>query len=363
MSKSIEKLNITGQMSGTSLDGIDLVNCTFVVHPNNSITYTINAAETLPYTANWHEKLKNSPTLSGEALNELHIDYGKLIGQAAFDFHKKHNLKADYLAIHGYTVFHNPQQGYGLQIGHGAYCAHEAKIPVICDFRSSNMAAGGQGAPLVPMGDAVLFSEYDACLNLGGFCNISFFSGGPQRGFDIAPCNLPLNQLSLDLANLPYDKNGDLGRSGEVNQALFNDLNQLPYYELPMNQKSLGVEWLNHSFFPLIQCRTKSVPSPNILRTIYEHITHQIAAVINSEKPLNVLVTGGGAHNSFLIELIVQKITYSKLVLPEATLIDYKEAIIFALLGCLRVHQKENILKTYTGAVENSVAGAIYWYK
>lgn len=362
MHKSIELLNITGQMSGTSLDGIDFANCTFHELNSSKLSYTLHAAETYEYPEVWKEKLQSAPTLSGLELTKLSIEYGKLIGEFALDFHTKNQLKPHYLSIHGYTVFHQPNQQIGLQIGHGAYCAQAAKLPVICDFRSSDIAASGQGAPLVPIGDSMLFSEFDACLNLGGFSNISFFSGGPQRGFDICPCNLPLNHLSLELANLPYDKNGELGKAGTINQTLLHELNQLAYYSLPNSGKSLGTEWLNQYFFPLLQGYTNAIPTPNILRTVYEHIAHQIASVINKHQPEKVLVTGGGAHNEFLMEEILQKITSTQLVIPEADLINFKEAIVFALLGWLRVHQKNNILKSYTNAVENSTAGAVYWY-
>jgi anhydro-N-acetylmuramic acid kinase len=199
-----------------------------------------------------------------------------------------------------------------------------------------------------------LFTDYDACLNLGGFSNISFKNS--QKAFDISPCNMAFNLLSNEL-NLPFDEDGNIAANGCINDSLLNAFNNIDFYKIN-NAKSLGIEWFNQSFLPILkQFENESIA--NKMATISLHIAQQIAKVINAENIDNVLVTGGGAYNKILVKNI-QTLTKTKIEIPDALTINYKEALIFAFLGVLRVRNEINILKSVTGAVSNSIGGALH---
>lgn len=344
--------DVIGVMSGTSLDGLDIAFCSFVYDRN--WRFEIKQAETIPYSENWKHRLRNAPALSGIDLYKLHNDFGKYIGAAVKHFINKHQIKAHLIASHGHTVFHQPENKLTLQIGNGAEIAAETGITSISDFRSFDVALGGQGAPLVPIGDELLFSEYDYCINIGGFANISFKEKKQRLAYDISPANIILNQLAQQLGHA-YDENGHLGRSGKLNHQLIKQLNDLPYYRQNF-PKSLGKEWLDQHFIPVLNDSNLSIPDQ--LTTIYHHIADQISKSITKTNS-KVLISGGGAYNQYLIELIKQR-SKSTIEIPNKTIIDFKEALIFAFLGTLRYQNQINCLCSVTGAKRDSCGGIIH---
>ncbi len=345
---------VIGAMSGTSLDGLDLTAAEFIHTPDNRWNFSIVAAETYAYSREWEEKLKTSPTLPGEDLMKLHNEYGRFTGMQIKKFLQKHGLAAELIASHGHTVYHQPEKGFTFQLGNGACIAANTAITTVADFRTGDVALGGQGAPLVPVGDRLLFTEYESCLNLGGFANISFEQNSKRIAFDICPVNFILNQLSL-MADKPYDENGNLGRNGNINHRLLNQLNQLVFYQQPP-PKSLGREWMDKCFFPVLSA--SKVPLRDKLRTVYEHITMQIANA--SPKKGKMLITGGGTFNSFLIELFRQNLQ-CEIIIPLSEVINYKEALIFAFIGLLRILGEINCYASVTGASRDSSTGIVFY--
>ncbi|MCS4301277.1 anhydro-N-acetylmuramic acid kinase [Chryseobacterium sp. BIGb0232] len=340
-----------GLMSGTSLDGLDI--CLAEFEKKDKWHFQILEAETLPYPADWEKKLRNSIHLPAADLLELHSDYGFYLGQKAKTFIEKHQLEnIDLIASHGHTVFHQPQRKFTLQIGDGRAVKMETSVPVVYDFRSQDVLMQGNGAPLVPIGDELLFSQYDACLNLGGFSNISLKSEEKRIAFDISPVNIVLNHLAQQL-NENFDENGDLAKKGEIDEALLNQLNSLDFYQRP-HPKSLGIEWCNQHIFP----KLNGIPPLDALATFTEHIAQQISAVINKYNIQNILVSGGGAYNTFLIEKIKAK-TEAEIIIPEKEIIEYKEALIFAFMGVLKMNNEINVLSSATGSIADHCSGII----
>jgi anhydro-N-acetylmuramic acid kinase len=349
-------MKVIGVMSGTSLDGVDLAYVEFT-EENSQFEFSLEASETIPYTAEWMKKLKESMSLNAESFCKLNVDYGHFLGKLVNDFIKKNNLSVDLIASHGHTIFHQPQNKFTVQIGDGASIHAETRLPVVNDFRSLDVALEGQGAPLVPIGDQLLFSEYSYCLNLGGIANISYQDKNQARkAFDICPVNMILNSLSEEVG-LTYDKDGQLAEKGNLIDQLFNQLNRLEYYKLS-SPKSLGYEWFVKMFQPLVKSSPISVEDK--LNTVCHHIAFQIGTTISSDdKNSKILVTGGGAKNLFLVSLL-RKYCTSEIVIPDEKIIDFKEAMIFALLGYLRIHSKTNVLSSVTGAKNNSISGALH---
>ncbi|MEJ5106285.1 anhydro-N-acetylmuramic acid kinase [Chryseobacterium sp. MYb328] len=340
-----------GLMSGTSLDGLDI--CLAEFEKKDKWHFQILEAETLPYPADWEKKLRNSIHLQAADLLELHSDYGFYLGQKAKTFIEKHQLEnIDLIASHGHTVFHQPQRKFTLQIGDGRAVKMETSVPVVYDFRSQDVLMQGNGAPLVPIGDELLFSQYDACLNLGGFSNISLKSEEKRIAFDISPVNIVLNHLAQQL-NENFDENGDLAKKGEIDEALLTQLNSLDFYQRP-HPKSLGIEWCNQHIFP----KLNGIPTLDALATFTEHIAQQISAVINKYNIQNILVSGGGAYNTFLIEKIKAK-TEAEIIIPEKEIIEYKEALIFAFMGVLKMNNEINVLSSATGSIADHCSGII----
>ena len=346
---------VLGIMSGTSLDGVDLALCLFT-ESGNKISYSFLQTETVPLPPFWLDIFSNPFQLSAEELAKLHVEFGKFLGETAKTFLKKNQAKAGIISSHGQTMFHNPASGYTFQLGHGAAIAHTAGIDTVCDFRTGDVVLGGQGAPLVPIGDELLFGNFDGCLNLGGFSNISCRIPGKGRiGFDISPVNYVLNDLANKLHHA-FDDGGQIAASGNLITVLFDELNALPYYTQKA-PKSLGAEWVKEHISPLMDETKYSIP--DLLRTFTEHVAHQIAITAKELDIETLLSTGGGTKNTFLIERI-QSLTGNAITIPDHKTLDFKEALIFALLGYLRVHEKANVLASVTGADINSCSGAIY---
>lgn len=340
-----------GLMSGTSLDGLDI--CFARFEKQDEWTFKILKAETLPYSKSWEDKLRNSIHLFAEELLELNSEYGFYLGKAVRNFIEKHQIgNIDLIASHGHTVFHQPQKKFTLQIGDGRAIKLETNLPVIYDFRSQDVLMGGNGAPLVPIGDELLFSEYDACLNLGGFSNISMKIEEKRIAFDVAPVNIILNKLAQKF-NKNFDENGDLARTGKINKNLLSKLNSLDFYS-QSHPKSLGIEWCNENIFPLFG----DIETADIMTTFTEHTAEQISKIFNIYMLKSVLFTGGGTYNQYLTEKIKAK-TNTEIVIPEKEIIDYKEALIFALMGVLRYNNKINVLCSATGSLQDHSSGII----
>ena len=343
-----------GLMSGTSLDGIDIAWCEFE-HRINQWCFEIKHAVTIAYSDLWRKRLSEANNLDAYDFSLLNCEYGSYLGAHVRDFAHRYRLFPDLVASHGHTIFHRPDLGVTVQIGHGAYIAKSSGLPVVCDFRSLDVARGGQGAPLVPVGDQLLFSEYKYCLNLGGFGNISFDQSGERIAFDICPVNIVLNHLAGKLGR-SFDENGNIARQGEINANLLTSFNELPYYQ-KNPPKSLGREWLESVVLPILEKSTISIQDK--LRTFTEHIAIQVSESTINKKVGQILITGGGSHNVFLVNRIKSH-TNNKIVIPNKLLIDYKEAMIFAFLGILRHQGLNNIFDSVTGAERDMCSGAIY---
>ena len=340
-----------GLMSGTSLDGVDI--CYIQFKTSDTYQYKILKAETFPYSKTWKTTLQNAFTANTATLESLNIKYGLYLGKLITEFITKNKIsKLDFIASHGHTIFHKPNEGYTLQIGNGQSIADSTKQKVVYDFRTQDVKLGGQGAPLVPIGDELLFNNYAYCLNLGGFVNVSFKENKERIAFDICPVNIVLNHYIQKLG-LDFDDKGNLASSGLINQELLTALNTLDYYQLP-HPKSLGYEWVDKVIIPLIDSRNLEIK--DILKTFTEHVALQISKVI--PKKSHILVTGGGVFNTFLMDRIGHHLE-QKIPIPTNELIDFKEALIFAFLGLLKLEGRNNVLSSVTGASKDHSSGKI----
>ena len=344
----MKSVKVLGIMSGTSLDGLDLCLVNFS-GKNSEWAYTILASETIIYHDELKDKLSGAVKLSGETLVQLDVELGRFIGERVNHFLKE---DIDFIASHGHTVFHQPENRLTTQIGCGNTIHAVTGHPVICDFRTLDVALGGQGAPLVPIGDHLLFDQYISCINFGGIANLSYFINGNRVAFDICPANMALNTLINEI-NLPFDDQGKLAATGTILPELLDRLNALTYYSIK-GPKSLGIEWYFKHFEPLIS-RT-DLALENRLRTVCEHIATQVSNSINQLETGKILMTGGGAYHSFLMDLIQSKTTH-KIIIPEPELIEFKEALIFAFLGLLKHEGQINVLASVTGARQSSSSG------
>lgn len=344
-----------GVMSGTSLDGIDLAYINFSIQ-NNKWEYTIQTAETIPYSLDWIKKLKNAVDFSDNQLIELNDKYTEYLGQIILHFIKKNNITTiDAICSHGHTILHQPQNGFTLQIGNLPKIAQIVNQKVVCDFRVQDVQLGGQGAPLVPIGDRILFSEFDFCLNLGGFSNISFEEKGQRIAFDISPVNTVLNFYANQLG-FDYDDKGSISRSGNLNIELLNALNKLDFYQ-KKHPKSLGFEFVKEIVLPLID--TYFISTADKMHTFIEHVAFQTSLAL-PQKQGKLLITGGGAYNNFLIERMHFYLPNIEIIVPDTKTLEFKEALIFGLLGILKLRNEVNALSSVTGALKDHSSGIIY---
>jgi anhydro-N-acetylmuramic acid kinase len=347
--------NVIGVMSGTSLDGVDLAHIHFT-RVDNGWDFKILEAETVAYSSQWFNKLKNAVQSSEAELQHLNVAYTKLLAAIIKNFiavNKIENLDA--VCSHGHTILHQPQNGFTLQIGNLPEIAQLINQKVVCDFRVQDVKLGGQGAPLVPIGDQILFSEFEYCLNLGGFSNVSFVEKTTRIAFDISPVNTVLNFYANQL-QLDYDDKGAISKSGKLHKNLFDELNSLPYYQSNY-PKSLGFEFVKETILPLIE--KYKIPIEDKMHTFTIHVAFQIAGAL-SQKKAKLLITGGGAYNDFLIEQIQKHLPEMEIIIPDKKILEYKEALIFALLGVLKLHGEINVLSSVTGARRNHSSGEVY---
>ena len=343
---------IIGLMSGTSLDGLDIVYVKF--QKSDYANFEILLAETISYSDIWKKRLQNAINLDKNGTYVLHNEYGVFLGIKTKEFISKNNIqKLDFIASHGHTVFHQPEKGITLQVGDGEEILKATNCTVVADFRTQDVQLGGQGAPLVPIGDRLLFSGYQACVNLGGFANISYERNDLRIAFDICPVNIVMNYYSNKMG-LEYDDKGALASKGTIHQGLLKELNSLTFYS-KKPPKSLGLEWVQQYVFPLVD--KYKLDSHNILRTFLEHVAQQISQII---QPFDtILFTGGGVYNDFLIKRI-EDIGKNNIIIPADDIINYKEALIFALLGLLKLQGQVNCLSSVTGAQKNHSSGKIF---
>lgn len=344
--------NVVGVMSGTSLDGIDIIYATYVF--DKYWLYQIHHAETVKYSDYWKGILSNLVDKSLDEIDNIDNEYSKYLATIISGFLKTNNLEnIDFVASHGHTALHQPEKGLTIQIGNQQILADALEEKVICDFRIQDVKFGGQGAPLVPIGDRLLFHDYNFCLNLGGFANISFETNQERIAYDICPVNIVLNYYVSKL-NLEYDNKGQLAKKGITNKRLLSQLNAIDFYnEQP--PKSLGLEWVKEHIIPLIEASNLQIE--DILRTFVEHIAIQISKNLTIQNS-SVLVTGGGVYNDFLINRI-SEMSNSEIIIPDADIVEFKEALIFGLLGVLKDRNEVNCLKSVTGARMDHSSGKI----
>ena len=337
---------ILGVMSGTSIDGLDLAICSF--NKTKEWNFKIEKCKTVKYTKNWKYILGNLHNSTIQDILKHDIIYAKLIAKEIKKFLKNENV--DFIASHGHTIFHQPEKKYTLQIGNGRTIANITRLKTINNFRNLDISLGGQGAPLVPVGDLKLFKNFKYCLNIGGIANISIKEKNKIKAFDICPANIVLNKISRKL-KLDFDNNGNLAKQGKIITKLFSKLNSLSYYN-NKSPKSLSREWVEKNIDPLILERYNH---KDVLHTLCEHMGKQIGQYLKEDK---TLVTGGGAFNKYLIKRI-ENYSNSQIVLPNKKIINFKEALIFAFLAVLKIRNQNNCLKSVTGAKQNSCGGEI----
>lgn len=356
---------VIGVMSGSSLDGLDIAFAEFQENAGKW-NYEIKQADCYPYTETWIEKLRSATSLKSVDYQLLHVEYGHYIGEQINRFIEQNNLhyQAALIASHGHTTFHIPSKKMTAQLGDGASIAAETQLPVIADLRALDLAFGGQGAPIVPIGEKWLLGDFDFFLNLGGIANISFKSE-PYIAFDICAANRVLNMLISDEGK-EYDDKGEMAKNGEINSGLLKKLNELDYYSQPY-PKSLANDFGTDLVYPMIvaaRCKTKDA-----LRTYVEHIVIQIRSSIlgiTNDQPqtknYKLLATGGGAFNTFLVNRLTDALAplQIEVVIPDEKLIQYKEAMIMAFMGVLRWRQEYNVLSSVTGASRDSIGGALW---
>jgi anhydro-N-acetylmuramic acid kinase len=356
-----------GIMSGSSLDGLDIA-CTQFQETGGKWEFEILHAECLPYPADWARRLSTATSLTALDYQLLHADFGHYIGEQVnlfinrFDLHHKVHL----VSSHGHTTFHVPAKKMTAQLGDGAAIAAVTGLPVVSDLRAMDVAFGGQGAPIVPIGEKLLLNDYDLLLNLGGIANVSAKSQGEYIAFDVCPANRIMN-LIAHRHGLEYDENGALAAKGNAGTELLQKLDQLEYYGLPY-PKSLANDFGTDTVLPMIDQYGLSLE--DALRTCVEHICAQIGRSVRSlyksqdaGTPLRkMLVTGGGAQNEFMISRLTEVLGGMgiEVVVPGKDLVNYKEAVIMALIGVLRWREEYNVLSSVTGASRNSIGGALW---
>lgn len=351
------RYHIIGVMSGTSLDGIDLTQLEFN-RVDEAWKFKIKNAETIPYSDYWRNELQQAISYSKEKLERLDFKYTEKLAEEISRFIRRNGIQTlDAVCSHGHTVLHQPEKGWTYQIGNLPRLAKLIERTVVCDFRVADVKLGGEGAPLVPVGDRLLFSEYDFCLNLGGFANISFEKDTEQKeriAYDICPVNIVLNHYARKLGK-DFDVSGNFARSGKVNLEVLEKLNLLDFYsENP--PKSLGLEWVREYFFPILE--TANLSAEDVLATCTRHMAIQLSKNISENS--TVLITGGGAYNDFLIESL-NRFSGADIKIPDGQLVEYKEALIFGLLGVLRLRNEINCLSSVTGAKKDHSSGKVYY--
>lgn len=348
------KYSVVGVMSGTSLDGVDVIYAQFEL--DDAWHFKIIHSETISYNSGWENTLRNLVSYHDTELQQIDKDYTNYLSNIIKDFIAKNSIKdIDAVCSHGHTALHQPHSGMTYQIGNQPILATLLNETVVCDFRVQDVELGGQGAPLVPIGDKLLFSEYDFCLNLGGFANISTEINNKRIAYDVCPVNIVLNHYTK-LVGFDYDDGGKIAATGTVNNELLDKLNSLAFYKEDY-PKSLGLEWVHKNIFPLIDAF--QLETRDILKTFVTHIAIQITKEINKKEHGSVLITGGGVYNNYLIDRLKQDSQHN-IIIPSNTVVEFKEALIFGFLGVLRLRNEVNCLQSVTGSTKDHSSGKIF---
>lgn len=353
----MQTYNVIGLMSGSSLDGVDIAFCQLITNEGNW-SFKILHCDCVPFNNYWKEILQKISKETAFNYHRTHVYLGHYLGQLAKKFIQKYQIEPDLICSHGHTVFHEPSQRFTSQIGDGAAIAATTGIQTVSDLRTSDLALGGQGAPIVPIGDWHLFKDFRFCLNIGGIANISAKINNSILAFDIGAANQILNSLA-NVKNKAFDRNGEMAKAGLLNDDLLNELNALPFFQ-KSPPKSLSNQWVKNTIPPILQ--KYQIPIEDKLNTFSEHLAVQIGQTLKAFAPTEkdrMLITGGGTFNKYLVERIAFN-TPVKISIPESNIIKYKEALVMAFIGVLRVRNEANVLKSVTGANKNSISGAIY---
>jgi anhydro-N-acetylmuramic acid kinase len=360
---SANKKYIIGVMSGSSLDGLDLALCSFEYAQNNKYQYDIISSDCIPLAEELITRFRSAKDMTAIELCTLDVDFGRFIGEKILDFitQNKITFPLDLISSHGHTLFHHPDKGFTTQIGDGAHILHITQISTLSNLRQMDVAHGGQGAPLVPIGDKYLFNEYKFCLNLGGICNISVKENNKIIAYDIGAFNQVLNHYA-NLKNLPYDDGGKIASTGSIDNTAIYMLSTLDFYHKKY-PKSLDNGFSKSEIIPILDASKLSIE--DYLCSFVEHISDEIARQINQFNPIKedkILITGGGAYNTYFIERLQSK-TSVEIVIPDATLINNKEALIMAFMGYLFIEGKNNVLSSVTGASRDVRSGVYNSYR
>lgn len=346
--KDKTRYSVIGAMAGSSMDGLDLAYTQFEI--NNGVwTYSLNECVTVPYEPDLHDQLQNAPGFTSEQQERLDHSFGQWIGEKISAF-KKELPAIDLLGVHGHTVIHQPKQGISWQLGNGKEIASSCKIMTVTDFRSLDIAHGGEGAPLVPFGDFTLFADYDACLNLGGIANISLKS--QQVAWDICPCNQVLDFFAKKLGK-QFDEGGKLASQGSLDQSFYEQLSQLTFFA-KKPPKSLPNKFIDEKIL-------ESISPLDGLHTYCQLIAQLICdSLPSASKPMKLLITGGGAFHTFLVRLIQEKLNGWEVEIPDKKLVNFKEALVFAFLALKKIRKEVNVLSSVTGASKDTSSGVIH---
>ncbi|WNJ21424.1 anhydro-N-acetylmuramic acid kinase [Pontibacter sp. G13] len=349
-----------GTMSGTSMDGLDLVACTFEID-GDQYSFSVDHAQTVPFDEKWHARLYHLRDQSAEVYAKTNVYFGHWLGETIQSFIREFDISPDFAAIHGQTIFHQPNLNFTSQIGDGETVASYLPCPLVSNFRNKDIALGGQGAPLISLGEKYLFPDYPLFLNLGGFSNVTFGS----IAFDLTPVNIVLNYLwsqREQVTEVQFDEDGDFARKGSFIEPLFDALNELPYYH-QAPPKSLGWEWVQEEVLPLLNHYPANLEDR--MHTFTHHVVFQIARGLEQiqAEGHSMLVTGGGGHNGFLMELLQNSLQPLQITISQDApkqWVDFKEAIVFAFLGLRTLEGKTTTIQGVTGASQASVTGSIH---
>lgn len=358
-------------MSGSSLDGLDVAFCRFGLADGDAVfglhDWQLLEAETLPFSQEWRQRLQQLPMATAFDFCSAHAAFGRYLGGLVNQFLAEKKLlpaQVDFIASHGHTIYHEPALGFTTQIGDGAALAIATGCTVVSDFRTADIALGGQGAPLAPMADKMLFPGYDFYLNLGGIANITCHTGHNIIAFDVCGANQALNALANKLGK-PYDEDGKIAAKGQLDMDLYADINKPAYFSQPY-PKSLANQWVRqHLTEP---CLRANSAIEDRMHTVCEHIAFQLSKAIykvleneNCKKEkYRMLATGGGVFNRYLMRLITQKLPNIEVVMPDENIIKFKEALLMVLLGAMRMEAIPNCMSSVTGATQDAIGGGIW---
>lgn len=377
----MKKIGI-GLMSGTSLDGIDAVISSIEDTQENVQLHIINA-NTYPYNSEILKKIRQA--LHDEAsssrllcsLNvELAYEYSKCVfaicEESGIDIHD-----VDFIACHGQTIYHitentNNEVRSSLQLGDGSVLANLTNTTVVSNFRTADITVGGQGAPLVPFADYVLFQHNDKTRllqNIGGISNVTCLpKGGSKKevfAFDNGPGNMMIDYAMQKLFNKKYDNNGETAKQGDLISEMFDEILSLEYFNLEP-PKSTGRELFGNHYTATILEKYKHYSKHDIIATL-SHIT--AFSIADSYKKFilstftidEVIISGGGAYNGYLLKLIKSYLDFEDVFILEefGYSSEYKEALAFLILGNETLEFNPSNIKNATGASKDVILGQV----